>query len=459
MVPGIKTLDDKWETKGHRSRILDVNIELLSLFSRLYDQIGTPVSQARMPAIHAKELIPVVSRFSNFNFRLEDLQNEVFTTEMWHETNSQKDKILKRQTTFAQTTQQFIFSGPHFFVSTPFFQTPKKKCETHRAYDHIDLTMLGEEYLPRTNFLPFSEKFREQTPKVSWNESDTSEFKPVTDFFRIFTSRALSQSGERTLQAIIAPKFCSHIGSVFSITLKQTILVPVLTGLWSSLPFDFYIKTTGKADFRGDLAHRMVIIDLEKKQNLIVCRSLTLNCLTKHYSEIWNECWKNEYNNDQWAKNDQRLRNDFFSQLAPIWQSNFSLRTDYERRQALVEIDVLTAMALGLTLKELQTIYRIQFPVLRQNESDTWYDRNGRIVFTCSMGLPGVGFSRPEWNEIKDMQSGAVERRIVDDTMPGGPIERTIVYEAPFDRCDREADYATVWAEFERRRLAEPQGE
>ncbi|KAA3596715.1 MAG: hypothetical protein D8M57_19285 [Candidatus Scalindua sp. AMX11] len=66
-------------------------------------------------------------------------------------------------------------------------------------------------------------------------------------------------------------------------------------------------------------------------------------------------------------------------------------------------------------------VYRVQFPVLRQNESETWYDQKGRIVFTCSKGLPGVGFSRPEWNEIKDMKEGIVERKIIDDTLPGGP--------------------------------------
>ena len=37
-------------------------------------------------------------------------------------------------------------------------------------------------------------------------------------------------------------------------------------------------------------------------------------------------------------------------------------------------------MALGLTLDELILIYNIQFPVLQQNEDDTWYDQNGRIV-------------------------------------------------------------------------------
>ena len=32
-----------------------------------------------------------------------------------------------------------------------------------------------------------------------------------------------------------------------------------------------------------------------------------------------------------------------------------------------------------------------------------------------------------------------------------GPIERTIEYIAPFDRCDREKDYEEVWANFEKR--------
>jgi hypothetical protein len=154
---------------------------------------------------------------------------------------------------------------------------------------------------------------------------------------------------------------------------------------------------------------------------------------------------------DQWTKNDDRLKKSHFGNLSPEWQRDCTLRTDYARRQALVEIDVLASMALGLTLEELKTIYRVQFPVLRQYESDTWYDQNGRIVFTCNKGLTGVGFSRPEWNEIKDMKSGTVERKVMDDTLPGGPRERTIVYQAPFDRCAREKDYETAWAEFERR--------
>jgi len=56
----------------------------------------------------------------------------------------------------------------------------------------------------------------------------------------------------------------------------------------------------------------------------------------------------------------------------------------------------------------------------------------------------GVGFTRSEWNEIKTMPSDTVKRKVTEDFSPGGPRERTIVYEAPFDRCDRKQDYATV---------------
>ena len=137
--------------------------------------------------------------------------------------------------------------------------------------------------------------------------------------------------------------------------------------------------------------------------------------------------------------------------LSKEWTDSIPLRTDYERRQALVEIDVLTAMALGMTLGQLKTIYRIQFPGLQSYEADTWFDATGRITFTTNRSMTGIGFSRAEWeNGIKGAPAGKkFYRTIADDTMPGGPVERTIEYVAPFNRCDREQDYETAWKFFE----------
>ena len=176
-------------------------------------------------------------------------------------------------------------------------------------------------------------------------------------------------------------------------------------------------------------------------------RMLLLTALNHAYSDLW----KNYYNQLTpvlWSKKDQRLRE---FHLSSEWSREYPLRDDYSRRQALVEIDVLVAQKLEMTLEQLLTVYRIQFPVLQQNESDTWYDANGRIVFTNNRSLTGIGFERKEWeNGIKGAPAGQkFYRTITDDTMPGGPVERTIEYVAPFDRCDREKDYETAWKFFE----------
>ena len=93
-------------------------------------------------------------------------------------------------------------------------------------------------------------------------------------------------------------------------------------------------------------------------------------------------------------------------------------------------------------------IYNVQFPVLQQNEDDTWYDQKGNIVFTCSKGLVGVGLDRADWNQIKDMKAGETyEHTITKSELYYG---QKITYYAPFDKCDRVEDYKTAWAHFDK---------
>jgi hypothetical protein len=237
-----------------------------------------------------------------------------------------------------------------------------------------------------------------------------------------------------------------------------------------SVVFDYRIRSSGRTNLHQMLDEFPLIAEGDIKGKLIL-RALILNCLTQPYAPLWRDAFRPDFTRDVWTKTDPRLPADFFAQLGPDWHRACALRTDYARRQALVEIDVLAAQALGLTLAELLTIYRVQFPVMRQYEQDTWYDAAGRIVFTASKGLVGVGLPRKAskndapgtlvhpggrqeskplgWEDVRELPAGwIIEREIEEDTRPGGPIRRTLRYVAPFDRCAREDDYALAWAAF-----------
>jgi hypothetical protein len=256
----------------------------------------------------------------------------------------------------------------------------------------------------------------------------------------------LPPTNEHTLFCAIVPPGVGHTNGIQSYSFKGSspdLLVPFAAGC-QSLIYDFVVKTTGRTNLHTTL-DTFPLFTLEDASRGLAARILALNCLTTHYAELWRESWDEAYREEAWLGDDARLDAEFWRRLTPEWTRHCSLRSDFARRWALVELDVLAARALGLTLAELQTIYRIQFPVMRQYEADTWYDQRGRIVFTNSKGLPGVGLPRAEWNEVISLQSGTVKRTFTDLTLPTGPVTREIVYQAPFTKSNRETDYATVW--------------
>lgn len=486
IVPGIKEETEidgkvkvKWNFQGHFDRVVPINLKQLGLFARLYDVVGTPAQEARLPALHATQLVTVLEKFAKQPQRLGDLHGQYYSLEMWHETNQQSDGTIERHTQFPEDSSQWVLSGPHFFVGNPFYNTPKSICDTNKAYDNLDLLTLPDDYMPRTNYIPACDKleYAKRTPRAIWAGSGEDEPKKVTDYYRLAIRAMLAQSGERTLISAIYPPEISHMNAVRSYCYSSENLLLEHSGMCFSLPFDFICKSTGKANLHQMLDGFSYVSFNPRQKALLYCLVLSLNSVNDGYAGLWQSCYTPDFNTQRWSRNLPQLPQDFFANLTPEWQRNCALRTDYSRRQALVEIDVFVAQALGLTLEELLTIYRVQFPVMRQYEADTWYDQNGRIIFTPSKGLVGVGLPRtarkadlkngfvfnvdsPDWtggdctdqaigwDDVKHLQTGTVSVTFDDYTRSDEGERRTVIWQAPFIKPDREDDYKVAWAFF-----------
>ena len=198
-VTGIKDESARWNTNGHRSRVLKIDDVTLTTFASLYDQDNTPPCEARLPALHSQELLATVNKLANHPRQLSDLQGAYYATGHWHETMSQREGTIRRETRFPSSPHEMVLSGPHFSVGSPLNKTPRERCVGKADYDCLDLTSLPDNYLPRTNYVPACEdgEYVRRTPKVPWIDNGETEPRNVTEFYRV-VARAMVNSSWQT---------------------------------------------------------------------------------------------------------------------------------------------------------------------------------------------------------------------------------------------------------------------
>lgn len=69
-VRGIKSENGRFETAGHRRRVVRIGEQELALFAQLIDKPGTPPSRARLPLVHSVDALAVLRKLAAYPSRL-----------------------------------------------------------------------------------------------------------------------------------------------------------------------------------------------------------------------------------------------------------------------------------------------------------------------------------------------------------------------------------------------------
>ena len=165
----------------------------------------------------------------------------------------------------------------------------------------------------------------------------------------------------------------------------------------------------------------------------LLLRTMRLNCLTTAYADLWAEVYDDAWRTDGWVCDWPGLPP--LEDVGPTWNRDTPLRTEGGRRSALVEIDALVAVWLGMDVEALIAIYQAAFPVLNRYEEITWFDANGWKM---------AGYHRT----FGQIQKKGDYEEMLDYNKSGGITKVPDGYTAPFSKADRVAEYRQAHAAF-----------
>ncbi|RDH77068.1 restriction endonuclease subunit M [Mycolicibacterium moriokaense] len=452
-VPGIQMPWGGWDLTPHPSRLVKVDERVLTDWARLFDSKGTSPAHARLLRPLTQEHAQVLAILAANEVRLADLGYR--WTLCFDEGKAKREGVIEWRTERRSSWDEVILQGPHISVANPYSKEPNAACKNNSDYSAWDLRSLPESVIPRTNYQRACPRERYEKELPVWG------LQPASNYWRV-AWRKMTQPGlERSLHAAIIHPGAAHVDGIFTLAVGNSRTGPqskreplkdlrdtaLVAGLMSSLPLDYLVKVSGRVNIQSELVDKFPAPVSHPSAKFLLLRTLRLNCVTKEYGTLWTDLFDEEFNSDLWTSPFNFLRRPL-GNVTSAWEIDSPLRSEMERRAALVEIDALAALMLGLTADHLALVFRAQFPVLNKYEYAMYFDVEGQRIAKDHQTY-GVRQQKEDYRLVESYVLGDDYGDLFSRYTPFPPDDS---HDRPwFYKPDREAEMRSAYAEFERR--------
>ncbi|MFD0285917.1 hypothetical protein [Streptomyces lutosisoli] len=476
--PSVK-FGDTWDERPHRKRVVHVTAEILAQWQRLTGDSDDPVATRLLSPVSTAEL-QAIEALATYPRHLDSLNPRI--TRGFDESGARKSGLIDHVrvdddgTRFAPPVwSEVILKGPQIGVANPLFKTPVGRAEEMAP---VDLASMPDDYVPGTVYRRVCEEVpyrkaqdqwidhqlldallkdnerialvrqsiaaKQNIPAVQVGAHEIREHlaaearRPYTDFFRVAWREMISPNREQVLCAALVPPGPTHIHAVRSAALADNRLTALWAGFWASMPLDYLLRTTGVGHLDVSAARNLPApVPGHPLASSLLLRALRLNCLTDAYASLWAEVYDPSWSGKEpWAYPWPAMQR--LDDVGPEWTSRTPMRTERSRRAALVEIDALVAVWIGVTADALATMYNARLSIMKSFDAVTWFDANERKI-AGDRYTYGHGQTKEHYEQFQAHLNAS------------GDVPPPEGYAAPFYKANREKEMREAHAVFQKR--------